>query len=132
MNKLKITIITEFLLTFVLIILLYWGVRSFLNCVSYLNIARGDEVGSSLYIECMHYFYVHLALGIATMISCIFDIIAAILIALKDIKIFQPLVDKFNSRKQARAAAREAKAKESKQKQIAELEQKLDELKKDE
>lgn len=77
------------------------------------------------------YAYTNLSYSIFSFLAAIADIAVMALVAIKEFKVFQPLIDKHNARKQARAAARTAKAESEKQKEIAELEKRLDELKKD-
>lgn len=132
MNKLKITILSEIFLFLILPILLYFCIRSFQSCEMLLKEAAFVEKGSSFYITCMKYFYRDLALGIATIVSVFFDIAVIIMTALKDIKVFQPLIDKHNARKEQIGAVRAAKADADKQKRIEELQAELQELKKDE
>ena len=70
----------------------------------------------------------YLLRGLASLLACIADIIVMGMIAVRNFKVFQPLIDKYNARKQERAAARSAKADADKQKRIEELKAELDAL----
>ena len=63
--------------------------------------------------------------------AVIANLAVIILITLKDLPVFKPLLDKLNARKQKRAQAKAERAQADKQAKIAELEAQLQELKKD-
>lgn len=83
---------------------------------------------NSFWWEIAHEYF---ALGFPCLIAAISNLGAMILIAIKEFKVFQPIIDRHNARKSERTAAKQAKAEADKQKEIAELEAKLNELKKD-
>lgn len=106
----KKVIIIEICLLFNLCIFLYIDIsyiRSFIIFEPYLNL-----------------------LMILSMVGTITDIIAMVLVALKD-SVFKPILDKLEAKKQARNEAKALKAEEAKQAKIAELQAQLEELKKD-
>ncbi len=80
--------------------------------------------------------YENFSYGFPCLVGALSNLTAMILIAIKDFKVFEPLRNKYsdkrNARKSVRLAAKQAKADADKQKEIAELEAKLNELKKDE
>lgn len=128
----KRTIIIEVLLLFILGVLISLFVTHIDQTITWFgdinwNIEQGFEPIDIVYKRA----YTNLTYSIFSSLASVFDIAIMIIIAIQNFKAFQPIIEKYHSRKSNRLAARQAKAEEEKQKQIAELEKKLDELKKD-
>lgn len=74
------------------------------------------------------YAYTNLIYAIFSFLAIIADLFVISLIAIQNFKFFQPLINKRNERKQARAAAKQARDEEAKQKRIEELQAELNAL----
>lgn len=95
------------------------------------DISWNIQQGFSPHYLSYQYAYKSLTYSIISFLAMIADIAVLSIIAIQNFKVFQPLIDKHNARKQERAAARQAKEEERKQKRIESLETELQELKKD-
>lgn len=123
----KKTIIFELLHMFVLGLLIYFSVvywQVFANYIEY-------NIVNSPYPSDVKAFYQVLTYVIILTLGCIAEITAMILIAIKDLPVFKPIVDKYNAHKQARLVAQAEKSEQQKQARIEKLQAELDELKKD-
>lgn len=129
----KRIIIIESLLIFIFAILVTLFVPHLQQAIIWFkdihwNIAQGFSPHPLSY----KYAYTNLSYSIFSFLAAIADIAVMVLIAIKEFKVFQPLIDKHNARKQERAAARTAKAESEKRKRIEQLQAELEELRKDE
>lgn len=128
----KRVIVVELLLIFIFAIGLMWSILSIQSCINaYENITFVPNQAEFF----RDYFNNQLVKTIFTFLATIADLVAIILIAIKDFPVFKPLVDKYSAWTTARKAAKHAKsekaANEKKQQRIADLEKALNELKKD-
>ena len=140
----KRTIIIHILLLVALAALLMAMINSFINVSNayrYIDLLRslGQQTSYdySYEISQVHDSATQLILyGSAYFIAVLADVAAMVLIAVKEFPVFKPLTDKIAARhaacKEARAAAKAAKAETEKQKRIEQLEAELHSLKKDE
>ncbi len=122
----KKTIIVEFLLLFVFAVLLYFCICHLLMFSDLVKIYNSNDKTLSFAEE---FGYSELIKGIISLLACIADITGIILIALTHVK---PITAIIEARKLKRAQLRTERAHADKQAKIAELEAKLEELKKDE
>lgn len=136
----KRTVFIEILLLVVLGVLLYISINSFIGASrSFIWAKRFSEEAYEEYIietyrsQAMRLLLFGLLLYLPAALA---DIAAMVLIAVKEFPVFKPLTDKIAARhaarKDARAAAKTAKAEAEKQKRIEELEAELHNLNKDE
>ena len=123
----KKNIIIETFVLFASLVLLLMCIMFFYRSIyAYLMAKKYDN-------DSLNYFIAkqNLICGIISLIAFGCNLSALILFTIKEFQTFQPLIDKYNARKQERAAARAAKADADKQKRIEELQAELQELKKD-
>ena len=119
----KKSIVIEVLLLFVLAVLIADCVKFFQASIAHFNLSDSPAY-DAFYKTAID----QLVRGIFALLACIADIFVMVLVALKDFKLFMPLIEKHNARKQELAAARAAKADADKQKRIEELQAELDAL----
>ena len=119
----KKQIVIEILLLFVLAVLIAISTNFLQTSITHFNHYHSEnyEVFKEWGIQ-------QLVWGIFALLACIADIAVMVLVALKDFKLFMPLIEKHNARKAQIAAARAAKADADKQKRIEELQAELDDL----
>ena len=124
----KKTIIVEILLLFVLAVLLAFCIKIWNYIALLIEWATGvDEASASYVYESV---YIALPYSLLTLIALPITLFVIILIALKDLPVFKPLADKLTARKEKRTQAKAERAEADKQARIAELENELEELKK--
>ena len=127
----KKIILIELLLCFAMAVLLAECILCFKVCVGHFENYYSEFFIATKELN-LQWAIEYLFRGIASLLACIAVIIIIGMIAVRNFKVFQPLIDKHNARKQELAAARAAKADADKQKRIEELQAELQELKKDE
>lgn len=132
----KKTIIVEVCLLIAVAVLLMWTVINILyvcNAVINIDFYKTNYPDHISTIELQETWLVqHIVELIFTIIGIFVNIAAMIIIAVKPLTGISPLVEKYRAWAERRKGNKEQKRKNQKQEQIAELEKKLNDLKKDE
>ncbi len=129
----KRTIFVEILLLLVLAVLLAIGIAHWQSVSSWLNLYFEDFHNDYTWNEFVKEFAFDktLTYSIFTLVATIADLVAIILIAIKDFPVFKPLLDKLAANKERRTQAKAERAEADKQAKIKALEAELEELKND-
>lgn len=138
----KKTIIIEILLLFVFAVLIACTSMAFIYVtnmnfhISQLGKAGLDNPDYQHIQEIIAYYkgnnHIVAAFAVPSLIAAISTLAVIIVIAIKDFPVFKPLLDKFATKKAEKQTAKAQQAAKNKQTRIEQLENELNELKKDE
>lgn len=131
----KRKIVVYILLAFIFGTAMLFTILNFRECSAYANTLKISNSADPLFSEWKKFMIKFAIYGIIGIFTLLADLAAMVLIAIKDFPMFKPFVEKFQAKSQARRQAKEqtkaARTEANRQARIEQLENELNELRKD-